>query len=58
MTTVTLKKFLTFTFLLSFSCLPLTGCGPSTEPVGVEDDSLEEAMELQETEEYISGEPQ
>ncbi|TWU23396.1 hypothetical protein Pla52o_29320 [Novipirellula galeiformis] len=37
-------------------CLPLAGCGSSTDPVGVEDGGLQEDEAFKESEEYTSGE--
>jgi len=55
-TTVSFKNFVRFAFIFSFLGLPITGCGSATAPVGVEDNSLEEAESFEETEEYVSGE--
>lgn len=53
-----INQFTALGILLGCLTAPLTGCGASSTPVGVEDDGLEEALEEQQSKEYISGEEQ
>ncbi|WP_286763258.1 MULTISPECIES: hypothetical protein [Rhodopirellula] len=49
-------QFASLAILLGCFFVPLAGCGGPSEPVGVDDNGLEEAEEFQDSEEYVSGE--